>query len=460
VLPWQDLQYGDLATPDEIRLVVPRPTLKELQSKRHLRSTMQRAERVLDELRYKPTVLRSSNPTVSVRSTRDPQPSPEAMEAAGLDPAWNDDCLIMFARTYAESHANVVLLTADGPLSEHAGEQPDITSILLSKARYGDWFLPDEPQVDVPRLQQRVALLEAASAIHIPAVRVSLGTDSSELTAVHVGTLTADEWSTQRHRLEAAFPRVTNFGSVDLGGVLLAAGRSPGAPQLVSATAKDISEYMSAYVEWLEFCESEAARFRRMPACVPFAACLENTGTAHARTVEVSLEGLGCQIRKASDERPLPSPLDFDNVASYLCAPEAPPKLSDLLKQHSIHAPPKLNPDPDPMVAPARSRDRPPGQFEYTTDTPTSFQERLSLDCPLWPHGKEPVAIPLWIALKRESVAAEAQAQCAISVHVGAENIPEPVHTVLPVNIAIRHLSGVEHAGRLVDTIIGHCARK
>lgn len=149
MLPWQDLQYGDMATPGEIRLVVPRSTLKELQSKRHLRSTMKRAERVLDKLRYKPTILRSSNPTVSVRSTRDPQPSPEAMEAGGLDPAWNDDCLIMFARVYAESHENVVILTADGPLSEHAAEQPGITSTYLSKERYGDWFLPDEPQVDV-----------------------------------------------------------------------------------------------------------------------------------------------------------------------------------------------------------------------------------------------------------------------------------------------------------------------
>lgn len=305
-----------------------------------------------------------------------------------------------------------------------------------------------------------MALLEAASAVHVPAVHASSGTDSSELTALHVGTLTADEWTTQRHRLEAAFPQVTNFGSVDLGGVLLAAGRSPGAPKLVSATAKDISEYRSAYVEWLKFCESETERFRRKPAYVRFTVCIENTGTAHARTVEVSLEGLGCQISKASDKRPLPSPLEFDNVASYLSAPEAPPKLSDLLKQHSVHAPPGLHPDPDLMVAPARSRDRPPGQFEYTTDTPNSFQERLSLDCPLWPHGKEPVVIPLWVALKRESVAAEAQAQCAISVRVGAENIPEPVHTVLPLKIAIRHVSGVEHARRMVDTIIGHPARK
>ncbi|MXW03411.1 MAG: hypothetical protein F4X59_14995 [Holophagales bacterium] len=422
---------------------------------------MKRAERVLDGLRYEPTTLRTSEPTVSVRLTREPQPSPEAMVAVGLDPGfgltpgWSDDYLIMFARTYAESHQNVVLLTADGPLSEHADEHPGITSIHLSRAHYEDWFLPDEPHP----LQQRVAALEAALKDRVPLVSVSSGNDE-ELTAACVGGLTADEWGPQRRRLEAAFPEVTSFGFINPDSILLAAGHDiPSSPQLISATLEDMATYKSTHSDWLKSCESETAVLRRTRPCIRFAVCIENTGTAYAKTVEVTIDAHGCLLMDGSDESLAPlSPLDFDEVASHLAPPEAPPLSSGLLKQISVPKGPEPFLEPDLLARPGR--ERPPGQFEYTTDEPCSFQEKLSLDCPLWPHGREPVEIPLWIALERELVATKAQTHCAVSVRVEAENIPEPVHGRLPVKIAIRHESGVEHARRMVDTIIKHHARK
>lgn len=386
------------------------------------------------------------------------------MKAVGLDPGfgltpgWSDDYLIMFAQTHAESHENVVLLTADGPLSERADEHPGVTSIHLSQADYGDWFQAPKPDAEVVQLRQRVAALEADFEVHVPVVRISFGTDSGELTAVHVGSLTADEWSAQRQRLEAALPQVTDFEFVDVGAARLLAGGLLGDPQLVSATLKERSKYKSDYAEWLSACESETALHRRVMECVRFVVCIENIGTAHARTVEVNLDALGCQIMDASDESL--DPPGLDEMASYLSPPEPPPTAPDLFKERFAYRSSDLLLSPDLDVSIARPfRDGPPGQFEYTTDKP-SFEERLTLRCPLWPHGGEPVKIPLWIRWNRGAVGTKNQVRCAVSVRVGAENIVEPVHTKLPMKIAIRHESGIEHARRMVDAIIKHHTRK
>lgn len=490
--PPEQLDWSPWRTYEEVRLIVSRPVLREidiLKNKgndrlaRRARAASTLFRRMRDDAHK---VIHPQSPRVIL--SIEPQHRYNLDLSDRLDFQERDDQLIGIAHEFARTNSSgdVRLLTHDTiPLytARGLGVQADIIS--------DDWLLPPEKTES----ERRLAVLEAENArLKSAEPSVSLRcadpsdteVDQYSATFTWFEPLTDTEVDGLMQRLRARFPLATDFGPSEpadqplpptVAARLFATNRT-----FVPATDEEIEKYRTeAYPNWLERCEemlrTHHQALQRDRPFLDFTFLAENVGTRPATDVLVKIEAHGgFQIKPPSfededeeQEGEDESPTNLE--AGLLPRPPAVPRgrwrntlpgpLGDSLRAlneigRSLQVYSGLahgNPDFMKGMLPHPSLIRPepsdPNAFYYKPRRPSTPQDTFALQCAQWRHGDEAQPFLGEIHVPTDDEEVKGLLVCRIQ----AANLSQSVSSRIPVRIAISHVSAFESASNMVDTL-------
>ena len=491
--PLEQLDWSPWRTYEEVRLIVSRPVLREidrLKNKgndrvtRRARTASAMFRQMLDDAHK---LIHPEGPRVVL--SVEPQHSYNRDLRDRLDFQEFDDQLIgtvhEFART--NSSTDVRLLTHDTiPLYTVQGLG------VLANIIPDDWLLPPEKTES----ERRLTVLEAENArLKSAEPSVSLRcADPSDTEVNHYSAtfiwfepLTDAEVDGLMQRLKARFPLATDFGSSEpvaqplpptVAARLFATHRT-----FVPATDEEIEKYRTeSYPTWLERCEEVLrTHHRTLQQDVPFLEftfLAENVGTRPAADVLVTIEARGgFQIKpppfEDEDEEQDGEDESPTNVeAKLLPRPPAVPRGSsqntllgplgdslralDQIGQSSQAFPGFAHGHPDIMnrtrTLPSliRPNARDPNAFCYKPDRPSTPQGSFALECVQWRHGGKAKAFVGEIHFPNDDDEVEGLLVCCIQ----AANLSQSVSSRIPVRISVSHVSAFDSANNMVDTLI------
>jgi len=491
--PLEQLDWSPWRTYEEVRLIVSRPVLREIDRLKNKGN-----DRVARRARAASTMFRGmrddAHKVIRPQSPRvilsvEPQHNYNRDLDDGLDFQERDHQLIgtvhEFART--NSSGDVRLLTHDTiPLytAQGLGVQADI---ILD-----DWLLqPEKTESD-----RRLAVLEAENArLKSAEPSVSLRcadpsdteVDQYSATFTWFEPLTDTEVDGLMQRLTTRFPLAPDFGSSEpveqplpptVAARLFATHRI-----FVPATDEEIEKYCTeAYPDWLERCEemfrTHHLALQRDRPFLEFTFLAENVGTRPAADVLVTIEARGgFQIKPPSfedgdEEQQREDEKPTDVEARLLPQPPTVPRgrwrntllgpLGDSLRAldqigRSLNAFPGLahgnhdftnrTLDRLPFIRP---EPRDPNAFYYKPRRPSTPQDTFALECAQWRHGDEAQPLMGEIHVPTDVDEVNGLLVCRIQ----AANLSQSVSSRIPVRIAISHVSAFESASNMVDTLI------
>ena len=486
--PPTDLDWSPWKNFTEVRLIVSKPVLREIDSLKN-RGKERRSRRARSAsanfrkiLRTGPETLHATAPLVSLRVEPHHSPSQELEDQ--LDYNERDDQLVGTVHAFAKSHpqAHVCLLTHD--------TTPTFTAKSLGlkyKLIPDDWLLPPEntkteKELNALRLEN-ARLKRAEPSFHVESVdETGKGIEMIELRTHCYEPLTSAEIDTVMRGLRQVCPPATDFGPqeieercTELFGTLFVEERV-----FEPATREEISTYKDkTYPEWTRRCEEILADCYRVPRQSPpplFSFIAENHGTRPAADALVTIEVEGdflimppASDRERADDgelarskesaRRLPGPpaspkgkwhitqgprTHLDEAASVLKASG----IRDALQSIAGFESKSLTPDLwIPPSLPAHDSNA----FYYHPSRPTVPTRRLRLVCDQWRHMAGEECFGGRIIIRPDQF----EIRGALLFRVQAENLSEPMSRRLPVRIEIDHVSSIDRANRLVAELRG-----
>lgn len=452
-LPWSDL--GDF---DEIRLVVCRPVMREIDNQKNRGNDRvgQRArityklfrDIIASDLNYQ--VVNKGKPVVKIHLEASLLPSPELKDH--LDYNKPDDEIIGCLHSFQHDNENkdVQLLTHDG------GPMMTAKFVGLSFVPIDDnWLLaPENSQSkrELARLRNRVAQLEGVEPqVHLKCVDER----GEELECLRIeylvySRLAEDDIAALLQLLKDRFPPAEDFGSRGRD-VRQAPGVVPkalGAMQKYAPASDEvIGKYLDEdYPKWIKECENmfvtlhETLQEESRQLVLLFVA--SNVGTRPAKDVLLEIEAKGAVevcVPFEDDEK--------ETVTSLrLPSPPRPPRGRRRSAPSSLSF---LGANARSIAIGPLDRRRDPNMFYYKPSRPRDPVESFSLECKQWRHGTGDEYFDVQVSADLSEDNIEGVVEC--SIH--AENLSSPLRLVIPVRIAIKRVSARNHAERLIGDL-------
>ena len=212
--PIEDVDWLAEASADQVTIVVPRVTLKELDKHKNTHSSTRIRDRVAGILKRLEKYLPAGfdlRPRVSIRRYQKLATNAE-LEAKGLNADWADDVLIGTALLYRSEHpeAEVVLVTQDtGPRLTALDHNLTVLKLPESLRLPAD---PDRLQKENEELRQQILKQQKAG----PELRLAFtGHDQNFIEVVLDATIPPSTEASRRAlaEMEAKYPRVSHSES-------------------------------------------------------------------------------------------------------------------------------------------------------------------------------------------------------------------------------------------------------
>ena len=477
-IPWSDL--GDF---DEIRLVVCRPVMREIDNQKNrgndrvgqrARTTYKLFRHIIaSDLNYQ--VVNEGKPVVKIHLEASLLPSPELKDH--LDYNKPDDEIIGCLHSFQHDNENkdVQLLTHDG------GPMMTAKFVGLGFVPIDDnWLLAPEnsqSERELARLRNRVTQLEEAEPqVHLKCVDER----GEELECLRIeylvhNRLTEDDVAALLQSLQDRFPPAEDFGSREpevrqVPGVV---AKALGAMQRYTpASDALIDKYLNEdYPKWIKECENmfvtlhEILQQDSRQLVLSFVAI--NFGTRPAKDVLLQIEAKGAVevcVPFEDDEKDD----EEETVTSLrLSPPPRPPRGRWKSAPSSLRFLGANTPNiasvlssarrfPSPVTRPVLAlpggpldRRRDPNAFYYKPSRPRDPVESFSLECEQWRHGTGDEYFDVQVSADLSEDNIEGVVEC--SIH--AENLSSPLRLVIPVRIAIKRVSARNHAERLIGDL-------
>ena len=481
--PLEELDWAPWATFEEVRLIVSKPVLREIDNRKnkgHDRAG-KRARLTTSMFRQMlpdgSRLVHCSNPRVVLCVESHHQYSKDLEEQ--LNYQERDDQLIGTAHEFARRNQNcdVRLLTHD-TTPMYTARGVSLPADLISD----DWLLAPEGTDG----EKELAFLKAENT-RLKKAEPSISTrcmnqydsqvEQYEHTYKCFDPLTDEQIDELMHRLRTYFPLAKNFGPTEpqqrIASRSMIAGQSIldilGKKEVFSpATADEIAKYREqAYPQWMEQCEQVLRQYhsilQKEAPPLEFSFLAKNDGTRPATDCLVTVEARGCfQVMpppfKEDDDDEIREP-----QPTKLSLPPHPPTglwrtmmghhdLDDIgrtfrqMVDGSRNLDWLLNP---PLVSPSL-RPRDPNKFYYKPDRPSMPQDSFFVECNNWRHGNEEEAFIGEIHVEPDQGTVEGALVCVIQ----ASNLSKSVCETIPVRITITHISAFESAQNMVERLL------
>lgn len=482
----EELDWARWAAFDEIRLIVSKPVLREIDYRKNkggdrvgkrARATTTILRQILSDVDM---IVRPSNPRVVLCVEPQEQYSKDLEDQLNYEE--RDDQLIGTAYEFAQRNqeCDVRLLTHDTTLmftARGVGLPADLIS--------DEWLLPPEStqvEKELASLKAENARLKKAEpSISIRCVdRSDSQVERYKHTYKCFDPLTDEQIGELMQRLRGYFPLATHFGPTKPQERIASRSMSAGQSILdilgrkdvfTPATGDEIAMYREqAYPQWMEQCEQVLRRLhlilQKEAPPLEFLFLAKNDGTRPATDCLVTVEARGCfQV--------MPPPYkedDDDEIGeaqpAKLSLPPHPPtglwrtmmghhNLTEISRTfHQIVEGSRnlegiLNP---PFVLPSSvksPRPRDSNEFYYKPDRPSIPLGSFSLECDNWRHSNEEVDFIGEIHVEPGQHEVEGALVCRIQ----AGNLSESVCKTIPVQVTISHISAFESAQKMVEDL-------
>ena len=490
--PVEEIDWSQCQEFEEVRLIVSSPVLREID---HLKTkgngrVGKRARATSAMLRE---MLETTHKQVHAESPRvvlsiEPQHTYDPNDKDHLDYQERDDQLLGTVQEYARSNPtrDVRLLTHDTlPLFRARGLNLTADSIP------DEWLLPPE----TTETEKELAALKAEN-VRLKSSEPSISIRCIGQSDIVIGKycvsytifepLTNAEVAELMETLKVRFPLETEFGSRE-------SAKRPApskvAKQLIAvnsiytpATDEEIDKYREeAYPQWLNHCEKMLRAHHRVlqqeMQALEFAFIAQNVGTRPATDALIKIEARGdFQIMPPSPDDPEEGQEDKDKTqvdlsANVLPQPPVAPRgswqkrivgqLGDMMSafdrfSHSQYL--YAGSEQVDLLSrfnrlEALSSSLPPqsdpNEFYYKPDLPSMPQNSFELECAQWRHGDEEETFAGEIHVPSDLHEVTGLLVCRIQ----ASNLSNSMFSQVPVRIAITHVSAVESARRMVETL-------
>ena len=491
--PLEELDWSPWHEFEEVRLIVSKPVLQEIDSLKtkggRVRKRARGASAMFREILDQPhKVIRARSPRVVLFVEPGHRPDPDLTDR--LNYGERDDELIGTVSAFAPpepdnevrllTHDTIPLYTARG-LGLPANQIPD------------NWLLPPENT----ETERKLAALEAENA-RLKAAEPQFSIRCESPSGVTVDCyqasytwyepLTEAEVDSLVRRLEARFPLATDFGPRDPAEPPpprpVASSLSLTRPVFVPATDEEIEKYQDEdYPRWLSCCEEALRTHHRTlqaePPGLRFAFLVTNSGTRPAKDALVTIEACGefeitppepddAGEDQESDEDASGSP-QSGSLPRPPVAPcgrwENPPlyqtgfwklfehfqRNEDMLTSNSQNAyiDRPIMKGPRQYSSFIRPASRDPNAFYYKPNRPTNPQTSFVLECAQWRHDNDAEAFIGEIQVPTDRDEAKGLLVCRIQ----AANLSKSVSHRIPVRIEIAHVRAFESARDMVQAL-------
>jgi hypothetical protein len=475
--PLEQLDWSTWVSSDEIHLIVSRPVQREIDNlKDHGRDRVKKQARKISSI-FRDIITGADGyklvldiaPQVKLFIESSCLPSPELTNR--LDYSKSDDELVGCLHAYRASNPKLDarLLTHDtGPMG--TAKMLSIPFVEIP----GNWLLPPE-STDIERENKRLASeLERLKKVE-PCFKIACiddrknKFDSLNSEYHQFEPLEEHEISEFMDMIKVKIPLATNFHPKEPDNYLLpglALGLRIGRTY-VSPTDDEITKYRDdAYPAWLNKCKSILRNLHitlQHETDYPlFNFEIVNEGNRPGKDVLVTFTAKGdFKIRPEKSKGDLEQGSENSSKINIrLPAPPVPPQgrwrenlfgypnhtgIHDLTKPHleiGSHTLTSLYSTPAP---------RDPNGFYYKPSRSIIPVESFSLECAQWRHSIEPKLFKGEIIFDWN----HDEIKGAITCHIHAENLSDPVSKILPVTITIRRLNIRERANELVVGLLG-----
>ena len=485
--PLEDLDWAPWATFAEVRLIVSKPVLREIDNRknkghdragRRARATTTIFRQIQSDKRR---LVHSNDPRVVLCVEPQHQYSKDLKGQLNYDE--RDDQLVGTAYEFARCNQNcdVRLLTHDTtPIFTAHG-------LGLSADRISDdWLLPPEPTDTEKKLaylqDENARLKKAEPSLSLRCIDQSDSQiEKYEYTYKCFDPLTDEQIDELMHRLRAYLPLANNFGPTEpqkrIASQSMIASQSIldilGKKEVFTpATADEIAKYREqAYPQWMEQCEQVLRQYhsilQKEAPPLGFSFLAKNDGTRPATDCLITVEARGSfqimppPFREDDDDEiqePQPTKLslpphpptglwrsmmghhDLDHIGrTFRQIVDGSRNLDRLL------TPPFVPPSPIKFPRP-----HDPNKFYYKPNCPSMPQGSFSLGCDSWRHGNGEEAFIGEIHVEPEQHTVEGALVCRIQ----ANNLSKSVCKTIPVRITITHISAFESAQNMVERLL------
>ena len=474
-LPWSDL--GDF---DEIRLIVCRPVIREIDNQKYrgndrvgkrARSTYKLFRDIIATGKSH-KIVNDGKPKVILTLEASLLPSRELKDH--LDYTRPDDEIIGCMHEFRQNHRDsyVRLFTHDGgPMI--LAQSLNLDYVPISN----DWLLAPEnskSERQLAQLKKRVTELQQVE----PRVRLKcVDQNGEEIKSINIKYLVYDKLSdyevaTLVQKLKNRFPQAKDFGPLarqvrqSIGVVSRAFGLrdiyTPASPDVIQSYEDN------EYPVWIEECENTFARLHQILQRTQELKCLlfvaNNFGNRPAKDVLVEIEARGAVRVNALFE-------DEDNDDSEdlkgelrLPTPPLPPRgrwdtvtstignLATGLREFERTFPSEslynaMDIDPDMFLSgePSTPR-RDPNAFYYKSSPPNDPVQSFRLECEQWRHGTGDEYFE--VAVSCDTMEGKNYGAVECSLH--AENISTPIKLVVPVEVTVKRVRVMQVAEKLI----------
>ena len=434
-LPWHELDGAKPGEGPDVRLIVPRTVVSEID--RHKgKGSGRKAKRARDAsavLRKAftsgrhATELRAANPRVVLELPRIIRP--DFSQFPNLDPNWPDDRIAAEYVEMRKTEPNLQVLTDDTYLAiavRSLGFEP----ILIPKS----WKL--EPEKDgrddeIDRLRDKLKTYEQTSPDMSLAV---LNADDEEVESI-CGTITVlapsrDEIDSALTSIEATFPMLEGFPRTEPGSRL---GIPPSA-KWQPPSDDEIEKYKKIYPEWLKslyFALLDVIQqLNKTSRELPFSVRIANTGFANAANVRLTvtgydgimlLDGLSVEESEQNEEEVSLPPPPLPPLGHYVG-----------LKKLSLASAPI--PPPRSLTQPERD----PNRFYFTRGRPITPVRDVELTCQAFPHQADPDFLGFRAVIPDDDPDDDLGDQPRIRVRLQASNLKKPIERFLPISTVVQ----------------------
>ena len=461
--PLENLDWSAWDEFDEVRLIVSKPVLREIDYRKN-KGSDRVGKRARDKsamfrkmLNDGDKVVRDSDPCVKL--SVEPQHQYSKKLEDRLNYQERDDQLIGTVYEFAECHpgTNVRLLTHDTtPL--YTAQGLGLTADIIPD----EWLLPPEKtesEKELAALKAENVRLKKAEPSFVIQCRDSADT---EISVPRFKPLTAAETNALMQRLKERFPLKTDFQQRE--STLRFQPSTIPKPtltplQFIPATREAIEKYQDeAYPQWLAHCEEVLSKYHQTlqeQEPIPrFMFLAENRGTRPATDALITIEAQGSfQIKPPAPDDESES-LQEKPTALLDSPPSAPSGRWKTTNRVTgkITSPPSLVKQflhSQPYLPPSRN----PNAFYYKPDRPLTPQDTFCLECDQWRHedGEESFEGEIHLPADLDTV------RGALICRIQAGNLSESTSKLIPVRITTA-LTAVtfDRASAAVDELAEH----
>ena len=392
--------------------------------------------------------IRADSPGVKLVLSSEVRPTPELNDGTRLDYSNPDDeivgCLHRFLEENCDDDAR--LLTHDG------GPMLTCQGLGLPFVPIPDaWRLPPESnnltRANHKLLEENIRLRRAEPDLEI--TLVDDRGDAVDSSVAHwkvYAPLTDDEIDELTDLIQARFPMANDFETNDPGMQKL---RPPGitlralSKQYITPSKDEIERYESEYSAWLRNCESLLSILHEKLTEInapSFHFAATNRGSRPGRDVLLEIMAKGPFL-----VRP---PIEVERPEAALPPPPKPPKGRRTSLSEALLFPHRGLYEPGfPLKSITQRRD--PNAFYYKPFCPEEPVRSFSLECEQWRHGGQVEGFFGHIFFNAESGQRNGALECVIQ----AENLSDPVRTVIPFRFDIERASTKKEAIALFNQI-------